>query len=459
MMPLRTFAILSTLFLAAAVARAEDAAAGWVLTTADFRSAEVTLKSIDASGVHVAGDANQPGSDRVVGMDEFLQLERPMPASVAAAQQGKFVLHLAGGDEVAGEPASVRGEQLVWNNAAAGEVRVPMSRAVAITRPGQSAPDRRPAEDVVTLANGDAVRGIIAGIEGGKISVQRTDSPDPLAVPVDSVASVQFAATGGAGAAGAASGKRAFRLRLGDGSSLPAATLTLAAGKLSADLGDGKPRPFDLSRVAAIEQVNGPASWLTDRQPAENVYLPYFGTGQDFPARMNLSGDGGRDLRFGGKSFRRGIAVHAYSRLVYPLDGQFAALRLQYAVDERMARADMTVRVKLDDKVVHEKQAVRGGTLSPVIFADLGGAKRLTLEVDYGGGTDVQDRLVWLEPALLRHKPAAEPPATPPPAATPATPPQPAGAQPSQPAATPPATTPSPSPASNSAKAAGDVGR
>jgi len=248
-------------------------------------------------------------------------------------------------------------------------------------------------------------------------------------------------------------------LRLGDGSSLPAATLTLAAGKLSADLGDGKPRPFDLSRVAAIEQVNGPASWLTDRQPAENVYLPYFGTGQDFPARMNLSGDGGRDLRFGGKSFRRGIAVHAYSRLVYPLDGQFAALRLQYAVDERMARADMTVRVKLDDKVVHEKQAVRGGTLSPVIFADLGGAKRLTLEVDYGGGTDVQDRLVWLEPALLRHKPAAEPPATPPPAATPATPPQPAGAQPSQPAATPPATTPSPSPASNPAKAAGDVGR
>jgi len=252
MMPLRIFAVLSTLILAAAVARAEDAAAGWVLTTADFRSAEVTLKSIDASGVHVAGDANQPGSDRVVGMDEFLQLERPMPASVAAAQQGKFVLHLAGGDEVAGEPASVRGEQLVWNNAAAGEVRVPMSRAVAITRPGQSAPDRRPAEDVVTLANGDAVRGIIAGIEGGKISVQRTDSPDPLAVPVDSVASVQFAATGGAGAAGAASGKRAFRLRLGDGSSLPAATLTLAAGKLSADLGDGKPRPFPAHNLAFV---------------------------------------------------------------------------------------------------------------------------------------------------------------------------------------------------------------
>src|SRR5689334_4058600 len=103
MMPLRIFAVLSTLLLAAG-ARAQDAAAGWVLTTADFRSADVGLKSIDAAGVHVAPDAGQPGAERVVGMDDFLQLERPMPAPVAAAQQGKFVLHLAGGDQVAGEP-------------------------------------------------------------------------------------------------------------------------------------------------------------------------------------------------------------------------------------------------------------------------------------------------------------------------------------------------------------------
>jgi hypothetical protein len=438
---------------AAAAADADPAdTGGWVLTTADFRSAAVTLKSIDPAGVRVAGDAGQ-SAERVVDMDDFLQLERPMPAAVAAAQQGKFVLHLAGGDQVAGEPASVQGEQLVWNNAAAGEVRVPLSRAVAITRPGQPAPERRPTEDVVTLANGDAVRGIVAGIEGGKISVQRNDSPEPLAVPVDSIASVQFAATGGGGGGGGAGPRGAvkpsFRLRLGDGSSLPAATLTLAGGKLSADLGDGKPRPFDLSRVAAIEQVNGPAGWLTDRQPAENVYVPYFGTGQDFPTRMNPAGDGGRELRFGGKSFRRGIGVHAYSRLVYPLDGQFAAFRVQYAVDERMARADMTVRIKLDDKVVHEKQAVRGGTLSPVIFADLAGAKKLTLEVDYGGGTDVQDRLVWLEPALLRHKPAEEPATPPQPARSqPAPAAQPAPGTPAQPASTPSAPTPTPAPAS-----------
>ena len=237
-------------------------------------------------------------------------------------------------------------------------------------------------------------------------------------MPVDSVASVQFAATAGAappaaGTAPPAAGgaARAFRLRLGDGSSLPAASLTLAGDKLMADLGDGKPRPLDLARVGAIEQVNGPASWLSGRQPSQSLYVPYFGQGQDFPARINQAVDGSSDLRFDGKTFRRAIGVHAYSKLVYPLDGQYAAFRTQYAVDERLGRADMTVRVKLDDKVVHEKQNVRAGTLSPVVTVDLAKAKTLTLEVDYGGGTDVQDRLVWLEPALLKQKPAQEPPA------------------------------------------------
>jgi hypothetical protein len=315
------------------------------------------------------------------------------------------VLHLAGGDQLAGEPVAIAGEQLVWNSATAGEVRVPMSRAVGVTKAGQRPPDRRTADDVVTLSNGDVVRGIIAGIEGGKISVQPTDSTEPTPVPVDSVASVQFAATAGAAQpAGGAGAVRGFRLRLGDGSSLPAASLTLAGGKLSADLGDGKPRPIDLSRVGAVEQVNGPASWLSGRQPSQSLYVPYFGQAQDFPARMNQSVDGLTELRFDGKTFRRAIGVHAYSKLVYPLDGQYAAFRTQYAVDERLGRADMTVRVKLDDKVVHEKRNVRAGTLSPVVVVDLGKAKALTLEVDYGAGTDVQDRLVWLEAALLKKK-------------------------------------------------------
>jgi hypothetical protein len=49
--------------------------------------------------------------------------------------------------------------------------------------------------------------------------------------------------------------------------------------------------------------------------------------------------------------------------------------------------------------------------LSPVVVAELpASAKTLTLEVDYGDGIDVEDRLNWLEPALLREMPKPEPP-------------------------------------------------
>lgn len=393
-----TLTLLAVSFLAATAARAQDT---WTLTTADFRNASVSLKNIDGNGVRVIDPATS--SDRVVSMDEFLQVERPVGAS---SQSGKFVLHMAGGDQLAGEPVSIAGEDLVWNNPAAGEVRVPMSRVSAFTRPGQQPGDRRSSEDVVTLSNGDAVRGIIAGIDGGKVSVQRPDTPEPLPVPVESIARIQFAAT--AAPRGAAADARSFRIRLGDGSSLPARAVALADGKLSVDLGDGKPRPMDLARVAAIEQVNGPAAWLSGRPPAQSRYVPFFGSSQEYPARMDAAVDGGRELRFGGKTFRRAIGVHSYSKLTWPLDGKYAAFRTQYAVDERLPHADMTVRVKLDERVVHEKRNVRAGTLSPVINVELGGAKTLTLEVDYGAGTDVQDRLVWLEPALLKTKAAAQ---------------------------------------------------
>lgn len=392
-----TLTLLAVSLLAATAARAQDA---WTLTTADFRNASVSLKGIDGTGVRVTDPSTN--SDRVVSMDEFLQLERPVGDS---SQSGKFVLHMTGGDQLAGEPVSIAGEDLVWNNPAAGEVRVPMSRVSALTRPGQRPGDRRANEDVVTLSNGDAVRGIIAGIEGGKVSVQRPDTTEPLPVPVESIARIQFAATAAPGAV--AGDARSFRIRLADGSSLPARAVNLADAKLSVDLGDGKPRPMDLSRVAAIEQVNGPAAWLSGRPPAQSRYAPFFGSSQEYPARMDAAVDGGRELRFGGKTFRRAIGVHSYSSLSWPLDGKYAAFRTQYAVDERLPHADMTVRVKLDERIVHEKRNVRAGTLSPVINLPLGGAKTLTLEVDFGAGTDVQDRLVWLEPALLKDKPAA----------------------------------------------------
>src|SRR6185369_8072980 len=96
---------------------------------------------------------------------------------------------------------------------------------------------------------------------------------------------------------------------------------------------------------------------------------PYFGSAPPWPARNDLAVDGS-PLRANGRTFSRGIGVHSYSRLTYEIDSsQWPAFRTQYAIDagrggEPRSLADVTVRIKLDDRVVHEQAHIRPGDLS-----------------------------------------------------------------------------------------------
>jgi hypothetical protein len=120
----------------------------------------------------------------------------------------------------------------------------------------------------------------------------------------------------------------------------------------------------------------------------------------------------GEPIRFGSRTYDRGIGVHSYSRLVWEFDASsYKAFRTQYAIDGQLPYANVTVRIQLDDRVAHEAKDFRAGALSPLVVLDTRGAKRITLEVDYGDTYDVQDRFNWIEPALLKQKPRpAEPP-------------------------------------------------
>ena len=365
----------------------------WTLTTADFHTQTVALKSVEASGVGVT-PSGAGGGEKLIPFDQFLEVSRPGAGGHAG---GAFVLFLAGGDQIGGEPIGIKGNNLAWNSPTLGPIELPLKRLIAMERagPGARPPEIRHRQDIVTMINGDSVSGIIAGIKGGKLSVRNdTGSSD---VPLASVKEVNFAAS----ASGVSSGVRGFRVYFDDGSSVVATSITLAGDKLELSFGKEGAHAVDLNRVTAIEQTNGPVSWLSARPPAQSVNIPFFGTESRFPARMNRNYKGD-PIRFGAQTFTHGIGVHSYSRLVWPLDGKYATFRTRYAIDTDFpnARADVTVRIKLDDKAVYEQQHVRAGTLSPVVLEELKGAKTLTLEVDYGANGDTEDRFNWIDPAL-----------------------------------------------------------
>jgi hypothetical protein len=395
------FSIL-TLLLFASVASAQ---ARWSLTTADFRSQHVELRSIDTKSVRVM-PVGQSQQEISVPLDDVLQIQRTAPDKI---EPGRLILHVTGGGRLGGEPVSVKDEQIVWKNSTLGEISLPLRNIAAITLPSATPNldnSSKQTEDIATLSNGDVVKGIVTNVSTDTLTV-RAAAGDEVPVPLSSVVSVVFASTGPA----AGSDARAFSVRFADGSAIRAKSITLGDGKLTVVLdNDGDvQRPVALPLVMGIEQINGPVSWLSSRTPSESVHNSFFDT--SWRARMDQTVRG-EPIRFAEKTYTRGIGVHAQSMLTFPLDGSYQFFRTQYAIDGDLPYADVTVRIKLDDRLVHEAKGFKAGILAPIVQLDLKGAKSLTLEVDYGGGYDVQDRFNWIEPALVRTTAASPAPAT-----------------------------------------------
>lgn len=396
---------------------------GWSLTTSDFKRQNVNLRSFDENGAKVVPYAQQ--AEITIPLDKLLQLDR----GGAAIQQvrGTFTLYLTSGDRVGGEPVAIANDQLTWKSPAAGDLTIPVKDLRGIVR-GQDAPqfDATRTEDVVLLSNGDNVKGIVTGLEAGKVNVKQA-SGDAIPVDLTSAKAIHFAAAKGDNLVG-----RAFRVQLSDGSVVTAPKVEMKGTQFTLTLGEGNTRPVDAAQVVLVEQLNGPVSWLSARVPAETVYQPMFDV--SFPPQMDRNYRGER-IRFGGHDFARGIGMHAYCKITYALDGSFKAFRTQYALSEDAYKGKVTVRILLDDKVVHEAKDFPPGKLSPVILLDLGSAKTLSLEAHPGGDPntddrtqwhiDTQARLNWIEPALLKEKPAAAAAEAPKPDAPPAAAPAP----------------------------------
>ena len=296
-----------------------------------------------------------------------------------------------------GVPAAMAGETLTWNSPAVGEMTVALEHAHSVSKSTAAIPvvEQPPAEDTVTLGNGDVVKGIVSGLADNKLSV--TQGGEAVPVPLDSVATVVFASPA---KAPASVHRRGIRLRLADGSTLTVAGATVADDKATVTLtGETKPRTLPLAAVASIEQVNGPVTFLSSLTPVEDLQRPYLG--EPWPTRMDRTVTG-QPIRIPGKGDVRGIGVHSYSKVTFTVGEGYKAFRTQYALDGGGPFANVTVRVLLDGKVAYEQKDVTSAVPSAVVTVPLKGEKTLTLEVDYGLSNDAQDRFVWLEPALIR---------------------------------------------------------
>jgi alpha-galactosidase len=115
----------------------------------------------------------------------------------------------------------------------------------------------------------------------------------------------------------------------------------------------------------------------------------------------------GKPLSVGGRVWRRGLGVHAPSRLTWDLDGEWRELRGLVGIDDEVLslphRGAVNFRLWLDQREVWSSGTVRGGEgVREIPTLALGGASKLTLEVDMDAQSFVADRADWLRVLLVK---------------------------------------------------------
>lgn len=158
--------------------------------------------------------------------------------------------------------------------------------------------------------------------------------------------------------------------------------------------------------VAELVVDDGQLQFLSELTPTRVEEGSPFGDdlGMQWPYRVDLSVTG-EPLRVGGRTHRRGLGVHAPSRLTWKLEGQWKQLRGSVALDDQVKRlpADGSVifRILLDGEKAWESALIRGGDAAVTIpSVELKDATELTLEVDMATEFHVADRADWIRVLL-----------------------------------------------------------
>ena len=105
-----------------------------------------------------------------------------------------------------------------------------------------------------------------------------------------------------------------------------------------------------------------------------------------------------------GLPIERGIGVHSKSEMVFKLDGAPRRFFTLAGIDaETNGRGGVTARVLADGKEVWKSGEVTAKDAAKIVSVDLGPAKTVTLEVDYGSdGNDSGDHFDWGWAAVIK---------------------------------------------------------
>lgn len=386
---MKRIAIASLFCIAIAGFARAAAPATFVVTLDDFSKRSIRVDSIDATTI-VGFDLDQKADVRLPAT-RAISLAQPPAATHPASTTNAFVLARTNGERLIGRPGAIAGDALRFKTSLLGEWQVPLASIVTLTRVGTIGPTAggTPAtQDEIRLTNGDAIAGIVSEATDERVTCK---SADGQAVPIEwaNVRQLRFAQPPGEPQPGTPT----FRLTLADDSRVAVTDLRMEAGRVRATAGE-RSIDVDATTVTRLESLAGSTRLLSDIAPTNASRASFF-------PRFASPSDGGRTAAIAAQDgATSAIAARPRSTLTWPTAGA-AAFHGRYTIPAGLPRADVSIRVLADDRVLFDRQHVRAGEPSVPIDVPLGSAKSITLEVDFGDNYDAQDEFYWLDAALV----------------------------------------------------------
>ena len=409
---MRNLAILS-IFFPSAPACADDAPPTFVVHTADGKSVEGPLRELAPDWSVQVGGARADGGDVLT----VRRAGRPLPPAPAEAQ-----LLLVGGDRVPVRYEEQRtgpvliGERLHFRcpYVAGGEdASVPLSTVSVVWYAGAAGEDperlrRRLTQearkrDVVLLRNGDALEGVLTGLDERTVTIEVDRKP--VAVSVGRTAAIALSSE--LAEAPKPKGVYARLVLHAPGETADGARLSLASARLADDKTlagvtlFGAAVSVPLARVAALDLVGGKAAYLSDLKPIRYEYFPYLDDRWEYTRDAEPTG---LDMRLGGSAYDKGVGLHSRGRLTYAVPPGCRRFEALVGPDDRTGRAgSVRVRVLADGKPLDlgpDRDVTAGAPLA--VAVDVAGVKELTLEADFGKGGPVQDRVDWADARFVK---------------------------------------------------------
>src|SRR5579862_3228412 len=183
------------------------------------------------------------------------------------------------------------------------------------------------------------------------------------------------------------------------GDLLKAQTAVWDATGVRIGIGGGAQLTIPAEQVTALDFSLGKVRYLSDMEPREVKYTPFFD--QVWTYYRDSPRDGGA-LRLRNKEYARGLWIHSRTLLKYRLNGDYRRFQAVMGIDQAVAPlGNVHVVLSGDGKTLYESE-VRGSDAPRNLDLDVAGVRELEILVDFGGDLDIADHLDLADAKVIK---------------------------------------------------------